>query len=88
MISVSVLGAVAAPGVYTLNANTDGTLLKAIARAGGLKRASKSALRIKRKGPDGKETMLEVDLGKVLSGDQPDVVLQDGDLIIIKESFF
>lgn len=88
VISVSVFGAVATPGVYALNANTDGTLLKAIARAGGLKRASKGKLQIKRKGPDGNETMLNVDLGKVLSGDEPDIVLQDGDLIIVNESFF
>jgi polysaccharide biosynthesis/export protein len=88
MISVSVLGAVASPGVYTLNAGSDGTLLKAIARAGGLKRASKSGIGIKRKDADGKEKLYEVDLGKILSGDEPDLVLQDGDLIIIKESFF
>lgn len=88
MISVSVLGAVAAPGVYSLNAGSDGTLLKAIARAGGLKRASKSGIGIKRKEADGKEKMYEVDLGKILSGTEPDVILQDGDLIIIKESFF
>ncbi|HET6267277.1 MAG TPA: polysaccharide biosynthesis/export family protein [Acidobacteriota bacterium] len=88
MISVSVLGAVVAPGVYTLNAGSDGTLLKAIARAGGLKRASKSGVGIKRKDAKWGDKLYEVDLGKILSGSEPDVILQDGDLIIIKESFF
>jgi hypothetical protein len=29
-----------------------------------------------------------VDLGDVLSGKQPDVLLQEGDVIVVKESFF
>jgi protein involved in polysaccharide export with SLBB domain len=63
-------------------------LLKAIAKAGGLQRASKSGLKIKRKAPGGKEEILTINLGEILSGKKPDIPLEDGDLIIINESFF
>ncbi len=88
MISISLFGAVAAPGVYTLISGSENTLLKAIARAGGLQRASKSGVKIKRRSTSGKETILEVNLNDLLSGKKPDILLQDGDLIIINESFF
>jgi polysaccharide biosynthesis/export protein len=87
-ISVSLFGAVATPGVYTLVSGSESTLLKAIARAGGLQRASKGGVKIKRKDGAGKESVLEVNLNDLLSGKKPDIPLQDGDLIIINESFF
>jgi polysaccharide biosynthesis/export protein len=87
-ISISLFGAVAQPGVYTLVSGSESTLLKAIARAGGLQRASKGGVKIKRKDGSGKETVMEVNLDELLSGKKPDIPLQDGDLIIIKESFF
>jgi polysaccharide biosynthesis/export protein len=87
-ISISLFGAVATPGVYNLISGSESTLLKAIARAGGLQRASKSGVKIKRKNASGKESILEVNLDEILSGKKPDIPLQDGDLIIIKESFF
>ncbi|HSE40941.1 MAG TPA: polysaccharide biosynthesis/export family protein [Acidobacteriota bacterium] len=87
-ISVSLFGAVTTPGVYTLAAGSESTLLKAIARAGGLQRASKSGVKIKRKGTTGKEEIITINLGDILSGKKPDVPLEDGDLIIINESFF
>jgi polysaccharide biosynthesis/export protein len=87
-ISVSLFGAVTAPGVYTLVSGSESTLLKAIARAGGLQRASKSGVKIKRKDASGKETVLQVNLDDILTGKKPDIPLQDGDLIVINESFF
>jgi polysaccharide biosynthesis/export protein len=87
-ISISLFGAVATPGVYNLISGSESTLLKAIARAGGLQRASKSGVKIKRKDASGKETIIDVNLDEILSGKKPDIPLQDGDLIIIKESFF
>jgi polysaccharide export outer membrane protein len=88
-ISVSVLGAVRNPGIYKLPVGEGSSLLRAIAQAGGLNdRASKSGIQIKRSGDDGTETILKVDLGKILAGDKPDVVLQEGDVIVVKESFF
>ncbi|MCI0444180.1 polysaccharide biosynthesis/export family protein [bacterium] len=87
-ISISLFGAVATPGVYNLILGSESTLLKAIARAGGLQRASKSGVKIKRKNASGKESILDVNLDEILSGKKPDIPLQDGDLVIIKESFF
>jgi len=87
-ISISLFGAVATPGVYNLILGSESTLLKAIARAGGLQRASKSGVKIKRKDASGKESIIDVNLDEILSGKKPDISLQDGDLVIIKESFF
>jgi polysaccharide export outer membrane protein len=88
-IAVTVLGAVSDPGVHKLPVGDAGTLLKAIALAGGLNdRASKSGIQIKRTGSDGKETVIKVDLGDILSGKKPDVVLREGDVVVVKESFF
>jgi polysaccharide export outer membrane protein len=88
-IAVSVLGAVNSPGVHKLPVGDEATLLKAVALAGGLnERASKKGLQIKRRDNDGKEAIIKVNLGKILSGKEPDVVLVEGDVIIVNESFF
>ena len=65
------------------------SLLRAIALAGGLNdRASKRGIQIKRGRGLGEESVMKVDLGKILSGERPDVILEEGDVIIVKESFF
>jgi protein involved in polysaccharide export with SLBB domain len=88
-ITVSVLGAVRSPGIYKLPVGEGASLLRAIALAGGLNdRASKSGIQIKRGTNLGKESITKVDLGKILSGEEPDVFLEEGDVIIVKESFF
>jgi polysaccharide export outer membrane protein len=88
-ISVSILGAVRSPGVYKLPVGDGASILNAVARAGGLNdRASKSGIQIKRRDASGEETILKVDLGDILSGKDPDVVLQEGDVVVVKESFF
>lgn len=87
-ITVSILGALTTPGIYALNVSEGATLLKAIAKAGGLKQASKGGVKIKRQQGSGKETVVEVNLGDILSGTIPDFELKDGDVIIIKERFF
>ena len=64
-------------------------ILNAIARAGGLDdRASKGGVQIKRRDATGGEAILKVDLGDILSGKDPDVILQEGDVVVVKESFF
>ncbi len=88
-IGISVVGAVQRPGVYKLPAGKGATLLRAIALAGGLKdRASKDDVQIKRLTSLGEETILKVDLGGILSGKKEDVILEEGDVVIVKESFF
>lgn len=90
-IAVSVLGAVNSPGVHKLPVGNDATLLKAIALAGGLnERASKKGLQIKRRRRDGDDgdTIIKVNLGDILSGKKPDVILVEGDVVVVNESFF
>jgi polysaccharide export outer membrane protein len=88
-IAVSILGAVSSPGVHKLPVGDEATLLKAIALAGGLnERASKKGIQIKRREDDGTETVIKVNLGDILSGKKPDVLLREGDVVVVKESFF
>ena len=88
-VSVSILGAVRSPGVYKMPMGDGASILNAIARAGGLDdRASKGGVQIKRRDPTGGESILKVDLGDILSGKDPDVILQEGDVVVVKESFF
>ncbi len=88
-IAVTVLGAVNTPGVHKLPVGDGATLLKAVALAGGLnERASKKGIQIKRSENDGTETVIKVDLGDILSGKKPDIVLREGDVVVVKESFF
>lgn len=88
-IAVTVLGAVNSPGVHKLPVGDAATLLKAVALAGGLnERASKGGVQIKRTAGDGSETVIKVDLGDILSGKKPDVILREGDVVLVKESFF
>ena len=90
-IAVSVLGAVNSPGVHKLPVGDEATLLKAIALAGGLnERASKKGLQIKRRVRDGNgdKAIIKVNLGDILSGKVPDVILVEGDVVVVNESFF
>ena len=88
-VRVSILGAVRSPGVYKLPMGDGASILNAIARAGGLDdRASKGGVQIKRRDATGGEAILKVDLGDILSGKDPDVILQEGDVVVVKESFF
>jgi len=87
-VSISVVGSVKSPGVYKLPAGKGATLLRAIALAGGLgSRASKGIL-VKRQSPSGEETIVKVDLGDIMTGKKPDFVLQEGDVVIVSQSFF
>lgn len=87
--AVSVLGAINAPGVHKLPVGDEATLLKAIALAGGLnERASKKGVQIKRRDSDGHEAVIKVNLGDILSGKKPDVILVEGDVVVVNESFF
>lgn len=88
-ISVAILGAVRSPGNYKLPVGDGASLLRAIALAGGLNdRASKSGIQVKRRVDTGEEKIMKVDFGKILSGEAPDIILQEGDVIVVKESFF
>jgi polysaccharide export outer membrane protein len=79
---VSILGAVAKPGMYELVGPTN--LLQVISQAGGLTAEAMTELYIYRgEGSDGKET-LRVDLNRLIQGDQSlNVELRPKDVIMV-----
>lgn len=88
-INVYCLGEIARPGALAFKSNERITLLAAIARAGGLTdRASKKIL-IRRSSRSGiPDQEINVDYKQILSGKAPDIDLKQGDVIVVKESFF
>jgi polysaccharide export outer membrane protein len=87
-ITVYCLGEVARPGALPFKSNERITVLTAIAHAGGLTdRASKKIL-VKRLAPADGRTEITVDYNKILAGKEPDLELRQGDVIVVKESFF
>ena len=86
-IAISVLGALNSPGVHKLPVGDRATLSKAIALAGGLNERASKKIQIRRR-ENGKETVIKVNLGDILSGKTPDLILQEGDVVVVNESFF
>jgi polysaccharide export outer membrane protein len=88
-IRVFVMGRVTRPGAVRSKLSEGITLLQAIADAGGLAEGAKeSRILITRKDKDGKEQKIRVNLKDVISGKRKDVVLQEGDVVFVPESFW
>src|ERR1051325_6308702 len=86
-ITIYVWGEVILPGNIQFRRSQNPTLMQAIASAGGpTDRASKTA-RISRT-VGGKTTNINTNYRAIANGDRPDVPLQDGDTIFLKESVF
>ena len=76
------------PGAVSFRSSERITVLTAIAHAGGLTdRASKRVLIKRATGFSGPQE-ITVDYKKILAGKEPDIELKQGDVIIVKESFF
>lgn len=89
IVKVFCLGEVRTPGALEFDSDDRISLLSAIAKAGGLTdRAARGGIRIKRRGPDGKDQELLADYKRIVSGKDPDVDLRADDVVIVKESFF
>ena len=87
-VTIFCLGEVAQPGAIVFKSTERITVLTAIARAGGLTdRASKSLI-VKRQPESGGQEELTIDYRRILSGRDPDVALREGDVLVVKESFF
>ena len=87
-ITVYCLGEVSKPGALAFKSSERITVLTAIAHAGGLTdRASKKIL-VKRASPSDGRTEVTVDYNKIIAGKEPDLELRQGDVIVVKESFF
>jgi len=88
-IRVFVMGRVNKPGAIKSKISEGVTLLQAIADAGGLAEGAKeSAITITRKDKAGKEQKIKVNLRDIIKGKKKDVVLQEGDVVYVPESFW
>lgn len=88
-LTVYCLGEVSKPGALTFKSTERLTLLSAIASAGGLTDRASTKILIKRAGPEGTGGEEEtVDYKRIVSGQEQDLPLKDGDVIVVKESFF
>ncbi len=84
-VTVYVYGEVKNPGALPYKKSKQLTLLQAIAQAGGTTEwAVKSAVMIKRKDKvTGKEIKLTVNLRNIIKGKISDIILEEGDVVII-----
>ncbi len=84
---IFVHGHVHKPGPVFIPPERELTLTEAINNAGGVTRmARKGNIKIRRLTEEGKTEIIEVDLDEVLEDpDQPDIILRDGDQIIVDE---
>lgn len=86
--TVFCLGEVKGSGALQFESEDRLTLLSVIAKAGGLTDRASKKIRIKRRGPDGKDVESVVDYKRILAGEDPDPEIQPNDVIVVKESFF
>ena len=88
-VKIFVIGEVKSPGAVDFDSDDRITLLSLVAKAGGLTdRAAKGSIRVKRRGPDGKDHETVLDYRRIISGKDPDPELKPDDVVIVKESFF
>lgn len=98
-LRVYLLGEVATPGEQRFDTRERATLLYAIARAGGLGDRASPKIVIQRRGESGTAAapgdlgggeveQIQVSYKRIVAGKEPDIELRDGDVIIVKESFF
>jgi polysaccharide biosynthesis/export protein len=86
-VTIYCLGEVERPGALEFRSTDRLTLLAAVARAGGLTDRASSKIQIKRS-KAGTSTELSADYKRILAGKDNDVELQEGDVVVVKESFF
>ncbi|MDD4182301.1 MAG: polysaccharide export protein [Candidatus Omnitrophica bacterium] len=87
--AISVLGQVRKPGNYTFTKNL--SVVDAIALAGGFTDiASQNAVKVIRETKEGKKEIFNVPVANILqTGDKRrDIILKEGDIISVPESFF
>lgn len=87
-VTIYFLGEVSQPGALTFKSTERITLLTAVARAGGLSDRASRKIVIRREDGSGRTEEIKVDYKRVVAGSEPDVPLQAGDVVVVKESFF
>jgi polysaccharide biosynthesis/export protein len=88
-VRIFCLGEVKSPGALEFDSDDRISLLSVIAKGGGLTdRAARGSIRIKRRGPDGRDVEMRANYSRIVSGKDPDPALKGDDVVIVKESFF
>jgi len=87
-ISIYCLGQVRSPGAQTFKSTDRVTLLALISRAGGLTDRASSKITIRSRHGDALTDEMVVNYKRLLEGKAKDPVLHEGDVVIVKESFF
>lgn len=86
---VYVHGAVNKPGEFETPSSRPLTLLQAIAKAGGTTdRAALKKVQLLRRREDGSQETIPIDLKAIMRGQVEDPVLQDGDVVVVQETYF
>jgi polysaccharide export outer membrane protein len=88
MITIYLLGEVGAQGALEFENTRRVTLLTAISRAGGMSDRAADKITIRRQQPDGSVREIVIDYKRIVAGRDPDIELQDGDVVLVRESFF
>jgi len=82
-------GAVKTPGRIEQPSSRPLTLLQAIAKAGGpTERANLKRVQILRQGDGGVQQAIAANVQRIKKGEDPDPILQDGDVVAVAETFF
>lgn len=85
---VVILGEVVSPGIHPVLYGEDITLLQAIAAAGGFTDlASVNRVTVTRS-VDGKEQSIRVRVSKMISGEEPDMLLKPDDVVMVPQVVF
>lgn len=87
-ITVYMLGEVTLQGALDFDSTQRLTVLTAISRAGGVTDRAADKIIVRRQLEDGSVREIEVDYKQVVNGRAPDIELADGDVVLVKESFF
>jgi len=87
-LTVYCLGQVNRPGALEFKSNERISVLAAIAHAGGLTDRASNKIQIKRAAGTSGPRELTVDYKKIIAGKEPDLELRQGDVLVVKESFF
>ncbi len=87
-VKIFCLGEVKTPGALEFDSDDRITLLSVIAKAGGLTDRAARSIRVKRRGPTGKDVEMNLNFRRIVSGKDPDPVLLPDDVVVVKESFF
>ncbi|QQR73880.1 MAG: polysaccharide biosynthesis/export family protein [Holophagales bacterium] len=87
-VTVFFLGEVTTRGAIAFRSDERITLLAGVARAGGLSDRASSDIAIKRKGSEGGQIEIKANFKRILAGKETDPELLEGDVVVVKESFF